>query len=437
MVMTVTVLEVLLIGLLIVLNGFFALSELAIISARKVKLQHLANQGDDRARLALELASSPSLFLSSVQVGITLIGILAGALGGATLTDEVSGLLSRIPILRPYAQTIGFLLVVITITFLSLIIGELVPKRFALLNPEVWAVRVAKPMRVVATVASPIVTVLSATSEAVLRLFRGAAAHRPPISDEEISMLFEEGITAGVFERAEKEIVNRLFHLSDRQVNAVMTLRSQIIWLEAQAPRDEVLRVMAEHPFSAYPVCEENLDHVIGIVYTKDLIPHIAAGQPLPLAELAREPLILTERFSALRAIERLKEREAHLAVIIDEYGATEGLLTFTDILESLIGEIIPSEEPAVIERSDGSLLVDGLLPTDELKEVLAVPSLPQEERGDYHTLAGFLMTYTGKVPDVGDVMVWEAFRFEVVDMDGTRIDRVLISRLPTPPLSD
>lgn len=419
--------ELLIILALILLNGFFALAELAIVSSRKSRLHRLAEDGNRRAQVALALAEEPSQFLSSVQVGITLIGILAGAIGGVALEEPLEKVLGRISGLSPtLAAMAAFVLVVGGLTYVTVTVGELVPKQVALNNPERWAARVAPTMRVFAWLTAPLVALFSASSSLLVRLLH-LPKQEPPVSDEEVSLLFEEGISAGVFEPEEKEIVDRLFRLSDRRVNAVMTPRTEVVWLDVEATPEEITETLVAHPFTAYPVCRGDLDHVEGVVLATDIVAARLQGRPVNLRELLQEPLTLYEGSCALTAIERLKESGTHLAIIIDEYGGTEGILTLLDLMESLVGELPSMEPPDIVPRPDGTFLVDGLLPIDELKELLDAEALPQEDTG-YQTIAGLLITNLSRIPAVGDRFEWDGFRFEVVDMDGTRVDRVLIT---------
>ncbi|HEX2950608.1 MAG TPA: hemolysin family protein [Armatimonadota bacterium] len=421
--------EAIIILLLLLINGFFALAEISIVSSRKSRLQRMANEGDRHAKIALDLANAPTTFLSSVQLGITLVGILAGAFGGATLSADLARVVRHIPGLARYAPTISFVAIVLIITYLTIIIGELAPKRIALINPERYARLVARPMSIISTIVSPLVAFLGASSDLLIKIFRIPAKAEPPVSDEEIRMLFEEGISAGVFERTEKDIVDRLFRLSDRRVNSIMTTRPDIVWLEVGEPQDEIVQTITTHDFTAYPVYEEDIDNIIGVVFAKDIVGRLLRNEMITLAEMVRKPLIFHESFHALRAIESLKQSGTHIAIVIDEYGTAQGILTLTDIFESLVGEIPSFEEPDIVRRDDGSLLIDGFLAIDELKSALQVPSLPYEEQGNYQTLAGFIMTYLGRVPKVGDHFTWNHFCFEVVDMDANRIDRVLITK--------
>lgn len=423
--------DALIILLLLLVNGFFALAEIAVVSSRKSRLQQLANAGKPGAKTALALANAPTMFLSSVQIGITLVSILAGAFGGAALSGHLAVYLRRIPVLAPYAGPLSFFVIVLLVAYLTIIIGELAPKRMALTDPERYALLVARPMRIISKIAAPLVQFLGWSSDVLLKLFRVRARMEPPVSDEEIRMLFDEGISAGVFERTEKDIVDRLFRLSDRRVNAIMTLRMDIVWLEVHASQEAILNTIVEHDYTAYPVCDEDLDSVIGIVLAKDIVRRLVDARPLVLSEMVRKPLVFHESYHALRAIDPLKQSGTHIAIIIDEYGGTQGILTLTDISESLVGEIPSFDEPDIVQRDDGSLLVDGFLAVDELKSALHLATLPYEEQGNYQTLAGFIMTYLGKVPKVGDSFDWHGLRFEIVDMDGNRLDRVLITRIP------
>jgi len=421
--------EIILILALIMLNGFFALSELAIVSSRKSRLRALAREGSRQARIALELANEPSRFLSSVQAGITLVGILAGAIGGVALEEPLGNVLARLPGLsRPLALTLAFVLVVSAITYFSVILGELVPKRMALNNPERWAMRVAPAMRLIARLTSPVVSLLSSSSDLIVRLLR-LPKNEQHVTDEEVSMLFEEGISAGVFDPAEKDIVDRLFRLSDRRVSSVMTPRIEVAWLDIELSRAEITEILVARPFTAYPVCEGDLDHVAGVVLAAELIAALLRNRPVSLRELLHPPLTLFEGFRALPAIERLKESGARLAIVVDEYGGTEGIITLADIFASLVGELPSTGQPDIVRRPDGTLLVDGMLPIDELKELLNVPDLPLEDEG-YQTLAGLLITNLGRIPYTGESFAWNGYRFEIVDLDGTRVDRVLIAPL-------
>lgn len=424
-------LEILIVLLLMFANGIFAMSEMAIVSARRARLQELAEQGDSQALAALELASSPNRFLSTVQVGITLIGILAGAFGGATIAQRLSTYIALIPALKQSSEAIAFGAVVLVITYLSLIIGELVPKRLALNSPEKIAATVAKPMQFVAVMVAPIVHLLSTSTELVLRLLRvNISSNEPLITEEEIKVLVRQGAEAGMFEVAEQDMVERVFNLGDRQVGSLMTPRLDIVWLDLRDSVEANRRKLVENHHNRYPVCMETLDNVLGVVNVTDVLRSSLSSQPFDLTTLLREPLFIPESTRALRVLELFKQLGTHIALVVDEYGITQGLVTLNDVMEVIIGDIPFADQPQeadVIQRDDGSWLVDGMLPIDELKELLDVEELPGEERGNYQTMGGFIITQLGHIPKSTDHFEWEGFRFEVMDMDGNRVDKVLV----------
>jgi putative hemolysin len=423
--------EVLFILLLLAANGVLAMSELAIVSSRKARLQRMAAAGDARARAALELANSPNNFLSTIQIGITLVGILAGAFGGATIAEQLGVQIARVPALAEYGETVGLGIVVLAITYLSLVVGELVPKRLALNNPERVARAVARPMVLLSRVASPFVHVLSISTSAVLHILRLKASNEPPVTEEEIKVLIEQGAQAGVILEAEQEMVESVFKLADRRVGALMTPRTDIAWLNVNDPPEKLYAQISASPYSRFPVCLGALDKVIGVVKAKDLLARCASGEPLDLRAVMRRPLFVPDSRSALQVLEAFKGGRTHLALLVDEYGAVEGLVTTNDVLEAIVGDIAPSGaqgDDGAVRRDDGSWLLDGSLPVEEFKEIFPVGKLPGEERSSYHTLAGFVMSYLGRIPGVADHFEWQGLRFEVVDMDGKRIDKVLVA---------
>ena len=425
--------EIVIILLLIIANGVFSMSEIAVISARKTRLQQLAEEGDSRARAALDLANAPSLFLATIQMGITLVGILTGAFGGVTMTNHLAALLDRIPLLAPYSHSIALGVVVLCITFLSLVIGELVPKRLALNKPERIASLVAAPMQLLSRIASPAVRLLSATTEMMVKLLGMRPSTEPPVTEEEIIFLINQGTVAGVFEEAEQDMLERVFRLGDRRVGAIMTHRKKIIWLDANDPVEKNRRKIARSVYSRFPVCQGRLGNIIGVVHVRDLLSRNLLGQPLDLKAASQQPLFVHENMHVVKVMELFRESGTQFALVIDEYGTIEGIVTLNDILESVIGDI-PSieelEEPKVVQREDGSWLVDGTLPADEVKELFEVKRLPGEKSGHYQTLGGFVMTYLKRVPAAGDNFECCGLRFEVVDMDGHRVDKVLIARV-------
>jgi len=422
--------EILFIAFLLLANGIFAMSELAIVSARKARLQHMCATGKSGACAALELAMSPDRFLSTIQIGITLIGILAGALGGATIAEQLGAQVSRAPALAPYGEAIGLTIVVVAITYVSLIVGELVPKRFALSHPERIATLVARPMKALSRFVSPIVSLLSISTSAVLTLLRLKHSTEPPVTEDEIKVLIEEGTQAGVFEAVEQEMVERVLKLADRSVSSIMTPRLDIIWLDTEDSREVIRKKVAESYYSRFPVCRKTLDHIVGVVKAKDMLARCFGGEEVDLQSVVKSPLFVPESRSALQVLELFKTSGTHMALVINEYGSVEGLVTTNDVLEAIVGDILPTNpqfEDYAIPRADGSWLFDGAIPIDEFKQIFKSGRLPGEERANYQTLAGFIYFHLGRVPRTADHFEWNGLRFEIVDMDGNRIDKVLV----------
>jgi len=426
--------QILIVICLIIANGLFAMAEIAIVTARKARLQQQADDGDSRARIALELANSPSRFLSTVQIGITLIGILAGAFGGATIADKLTPRLNLIPWIAPHGAAVGLVIVVLGITYLSLIIGELVPKQIALNNAERISAAVAPVMRILSWLASPLVHLLSLSSQLVLRVSGVKPSKDSAVTEEEIKLMIQQGTQEGVFEPTEQEMVERVFRLGDRTVNALMTPRPDVVWLDPQDPPEDIQRKITTNSHTHYPVAEGQIDNIIGLVNTKDLLSQNLSCQPIDLRSVLRPAIFVPETMSALEVLESFKKLRSHAAFIIDEHGGFQGLVTTSDLLEAIVGDIpMPDEveEAEIIQREDGSWLVDGKVPADELKELLQVDQLPFEEENLYQTLGGLVMAYLGRVPSSGENFEWGGFQFEVVDMDGHRVDKVMIQRQP------
>jgi magnesium and cobalt exporter, CNNM family len=426
-------LETLVIFLLIGANGLLAMSEIAIVVARKTRLQQSANSGDAGARVALELATHPNRFLATVQVGITLVGILAGAFGGATLAHKIERLAVGVPALAPYAGIIGVGVVVVAITFFSLVLGELAPKRIALVHAEQIASVVAAPMRALSWLAFPLVRLLSASTDLVLRFFRVRPSAEPPVTPEEIKILVEQGTALGVFEESEQDMIEGVLRLDERKIGAFMTPRIHMIWIDVGDSPETLRTKIVESRHSRFPVIQGSFANVLGVVSAKDLLKQSLDGQPTNLRQALGPPLFVPETASALKVLDLFKREGTHFALVTDEYGGIQGLVTDRDILEAIVGELPSRDEPSEPEvtiREDGSWLVDGLLNIDRLKEILEVDSMPDEESGHYHTVSGFMMTQLGGIPAVGEHFEWEGFRFEVMDMDGRRVDKVLIARV-------
>jgi putative hemolysin len=423
-------LEIVLILLFILLNGLLAMAEMAVVSARKSRLQQLANHGDIKARSALQLAENPADFLSTVQIGITLISILVGAFSGATIADRVASWLAFIPPLAPYKNSISIGLVVMAITLLSLVFGELVPKRLALNNAESVASSLAGPMHFLSRLTLPLVRLLSFFTEFILHIFGVKHSTIPPVSEEEIKVLIEQGTQAGIFEEAEQDMVAGVFRLGDRRIGTLMTPRIEIVWLDLEDSPEEVKRNIIDSPYSRFPVAIGDLDQIQGVVQAKDLLARSLTGQPLDLKACLETPLYVPESTPALKLLDFFRESRTHLALVIDEFGGLQGLVTLTDILRAIVGDILSVDEVSeseAVRREDGSWLLDGMLPLDEFTEIFQLSSLPNVEKGYYQTLGGFVMDFLGRIPSVGDNFEWGGLRFEVVDMDGFRVDKVLV----------
>lgn len=426
--------EILIIFVLLLANGVFAMAEIAIVSSRKARLKSLADEGDPRARAALALAQQPTNFLSTVQIGITLVGILAGAFGGATLSEKLSAQVATIPALAPYSGFIGIFVVVGAITYFSLIIGELVPKRVALSNPEGRAMLVAKPMTGLAALAAPVVWFLTVSTNVVLKVFGLGKDVEAPPSEEEISNLIEQGTTAGVFHKAERAMVEGVLRLDERSVTEIMTRRTKIVWLNVADPEEENWRKIVTSGHSHFPVYEGTRDNVVGMVSVKSLWANAAAGVPNNIRNHLTPPLFVPQTVHAVQLLESFKKIGKHLALVTDEFGSVQGLVTLIDVMEAIVGDLPePGDRlsPDAIQREDGSWLVDGGLAVDELRRRLTLPPLPGEADEDFETLGGFMLDRFGHVPRAGEHFSCHGWRFEIVDMDRHRVDKVLLQKLP------
>jgi putative hemolysin len=426
--------QILFLVLLIVANGIFSGSETAIISARKVRLEQLSKRGNLRAKLALKLANSPSNFLSTVQIAITLIGILTGTVGAGTIALPLGVFLESVPYLHNYSEPLSIGIVVSILTYLSLVIGELVPKKVALNNPEQIACTVAAPMRQLSRIASPVVHLLSFSTDSFVKLLGITASEDPPITEEEIKVLLEQGTQAGMFEEAEQEMVSRVFRLADRPIKTLMTPRRSIAWLDIEAPLEENQTEIVESSYSRFPVGEGSLDECVGILRVKDFLTAHLSGQNISIRDILQTPLFVAESTRVLNVLDLFKQTGTHIALVTDEYGGIEGLVTLNDIIEAIVGNLPDDREisePQIIQREDGSWLLDGLLSIDDLKTIVDRESLPNEEDGYYQTLGGFVMAYLGRIPISGEHFEVDNLRFEVMDMDGVRVDKVLVEVMP------
>ncbi len=420
--------QVLLIFALILLNGVFAMSEIAVVSARKSRLKQRADLGDAHARRALDLAEDPSRFLSTVQIGITLIGVFAGAYGGASLAAHFDDWLGRYPSIEPYSEELALAIVVACITYLSLVVGELVPKRIGLNHPERIASLVAGPMQKLAIVAAPVVHLLSASTDGLLRLLRVREPEGPTVTEADLAALLDAGTAAGVFEEEEHDLVERVFWLGDQRVSALMTPRQKIEWLDVHDPPEAHREELVRNRFSHYLVCDGDVDHVLGIVRVKDLFAALLEGRPLDLHATLRKPLLVPESLRALRLLEMFRESGIHIAVVLDEYGGVEGIVTINDVLEEIAGDLATHAAPRATQRKDGSWLVDASLTMGEFWDVLGLTDRRTGERAEYHTLGGLVVTELGRIPHTSDSFEAHGLHFEVVDMDGNRVDKVLVS---------
>lgn len=410
------------------------MAEFAVIAAKKIRLQQRSEHGDKRAAIALDLAQSTQDFLSAIQVGITVIGILAGAVSGASLAQALAKVLGRVAWLGRAANTVALVLVVSAITYVTLLLGELVPKSIALNNPERIASVVARPMRLFALITRPLVRFLGLSTRGILRMLGVRPTVEPPVTEDEIRALLEEGAEVGAIEEIEQDMVESVFRLNDRLASSLMTPRPDIVWLDIEDPPEELQRKILEAPYSRFPVAEGSLDNLLGEVHVKDLLVHLLEGKPFDLRAVLRKPLYVPEIMPALKVLEAFKESGTQMALVIDEYGGVQGVLTLTDLLEAIVGDIPTAgveEEPRAIQREDGSWLVDGMLPIEEFKEIFEIEALPSEEQGLYQTVAGFVVMELGEVPSPADYFEWAGLRFEVVDMDGPRVDKVLVTPLP------
>ena len=415
--------------LLILLNGVLAMSELAIVSSRKSKLQQMANNGKKHAQTVIELIENPNQFLSTIQIGITLIGILAGAFGGATLAEPLSNYLT---FLGEYAAIVSVIIVVIVITYLSLVIGELVPKRIALNNPEKIAVNIAKYMKILSKICGPLVIILSKSTNFVLRIIGIGESKERLVTEDEIKMLIEEGIEDGTIEKEEEDIIKRVFRLDDQKVDMLMTPKNDIIWIDLEDDVEESKKKIIASERSMFPVAKGDLDNVLGVVQTKDILSAIFKKEKFDIKKHLKKPLMVPENLPSLNILKLFKEnlQYVHMALVVDEYGSIEGLITLNDILEGIIGDIPgidEMDEPTAIERKDGSWLIDSGFQIDRFKELFEIEELGNGKEGDYTTLAGFILSYLNRIPDTGEEFSWENFDFEIVDKDGHHIDKILV----------
>jgi putative hemolysin len=430
--------ELFVLGLLLVISGLLAMAEMALGAARKARLRQLADEGDEKAQAALALGAEPARFLATVKVGITLCGILAGALAGRDVADQLAVWLVGFPLLAPWADYLAFAALVLAITFLFLFIGDLLPKRIALRNPEGVARFVAGPLEGLARVVSPAVRFVSAGLELLLKPFGLTRRREPPVTDEEVNILIEQGLRAGVFHKAEKEMVEGVLGLDQLPVTAIMTPRPKIIFLNIDDTEEVNWRKIVASGHSHFPVYQDNRDQVLGMVAVKALWAHAAISIPTSLKNLLTPPLVVPETMNCIQLLESFKKSGRHAALVADEFGSIQGMVTLIDVLEAIVGDL-PAQgqraQPQARQREDGSWLIDATLAINELRTILGLGELPlpQEAAADYQTLGGLVMTQFGRIPAAGDHFEWGGWRFEVVDMDRHRVDKVMVSRVPPP----
>ena len=423
--------EVVFILVLVLLNGVFALSELALVSVRRARLSVLESQGVKGAARAREMSEDPELFLPTVQIGITLVSMLEGVFGGARVSARLAAWLQQFPAAAPYADTVALVLVVLATTFLTLVLGELVPKQLALRAPERLAAFVAGPLGVLARVASPVVWVLGKSSNLVLRVFGSSKGERQGVTEEEVKAVLHEGTQAGALETEERVMIERLLRLGDKPVRAIMTPRTELVWIDRTDTAAEVAATLQSSPHSRYVVCDGAIDNVVGVVVAKDLLDRLLGGRQLSVTEVLRQPNVIPDTVSALETLERLKGDPLGLALVLDEYGSFEGVVTAADVLEAIVGEAVAASTPGGPAANVDQMMLDGAMPVDEAKSRLGLPALPSE--GDYHTLAGLLLALLRQIPREGDTVAFAGWEFTVKAMDGRRVARVDVRREPAP----
>ena len=425
--------EILLILVLTILNGVFSMSEIALVSSRRSKLETAAKNGDHRAQVALDLSNSPNRFLSTVQIGITLIGILLGIFSGDTLTTNVQNSVAKVEFLQPYAHSVAVVLVLLLLTYLSLVLGELVPKRIGLSNPEGIAKTMAAPMILLSRITSPFIALLTFSSDMLLKLLN-ITPNENAVTEEEIKSLIQEGTSGGAIEEIEQEIVQNVFQLGDRKITSLMTNRQDIVYLDLEDDLAENRAKVLEYRHSVFPLCNGSVDEVVGLVYTKDFLGKDLDTELMRLSDLKRDALFVPENNRAYQVLERFRERKQYVGMIVDEYGGVLGMVTLNDILDVLVGDINdnPGSDYEIRPREDGTYLIDAQLPFEDFLSYFNINITAQTRRDltGFDTLGGFALYILKDIPQTGETFVWQAYRFEIVDMDKSRIDKILVSRL-------
>lgn len=422
--------EIFIILILVFLNGFFAMSEIAIVSSKKARLEDLAQKGKRGAKIALSLITEPEKFLSTVQVGITLIGIVAGAYGGIAIAEDITPLIQKIALFEEAAEEISIIFVIAVITYLSLVIGELVPKTIAFNNPETIAVIVAPIMKLLSAAVSPVIWFLTISTKLFLRTFRIKQNTQPPITEEELKILLEQGSKHGTLETKEAEMIQSIFRFGDRKADSIMTLRKDVVWINANDSSEKIKEIIMKYKFSKYPVCDGSLDKMLGVISIRDFLENYFSNDEVDLRSIMLQPVIVTEYSNSLKILEKFRQSKNYIAIVIDEYGAVQGLITLHDLVENIFGdlpEIFEQNEEEIFYEKDGSMLIEGSFLVDELEELLKIYL---QDKDKYNTLGGLIMYHLNRIPNTGDSFELAHYLFKVVDMDGKRVDKVLVKKI-------
>jgi putative hemolysin len=426
--------EIAILFALIFLNGLFAMSEIALVTARKARLQKLIDEGDSGAAAAVKLGEDPTRFLSTIQIGITSIGVLNGIVGEAALAEPLSHWLVSLGVSQSYASFGATALVVVTITYFSIVVGELVPKRIGQSYPETFARLVARPINLLALATKPFVILLSASTRAILRLMGVKETKGTPVTEEEIHAMLVEGTSAGVIESHEHTMVRNVFRLDDRQIGSLMVPRADIVCLDVDDSFEDNLRHIEESDHARFPVVQGGIENILGVINARQWLARALKDKSQSLRDqVLQSPLYVPETITGMELLDNFRLSDVHMAFVIDEYGEVQGIITLQDLIEAITGEFQPRDPETswAVQREDGSWLLDGHIPVPELKDRLGLEEVPEEERGRYHTLSGMIMLLTGALPKVADAVKWEGWKLEIVDMDGRAIDKVLATRLP------
>ena len=415
------------------------MAEVALISSRKVRLQGLAKEGNWRAKLALRLASDPHRFLPTVQIGMTGVSIIAGAYGGTEVAGHLSAQFAHVPWLVKYAEVLGFVLTVTFTTLLTLVFGELVPKTIGISRPESIAMLLAPLMQFLYYITAPFVWLLSVSTKFILRVIRFTQRDEPPVTEDELKHLIEQGRQYGVLEQQESNMMRSIFRTADRNVSSLMTHRTDVDWIDVDASEEEIIKTIRQSIHTSFPVCNKSLDHVAGIVWTKDILLHVNTEEKWNLRSLLRQPLFVPESMPALELLENFRSTGNHVSIVLNEYGALEGIVTLYDVVEAIFGDIPMKEQSRdeAVQRADGSWLIDGMMQMPRWSDIIGLHDFSDEDIGNYNTLGGFVMHQLGKIPATGEQFQFRNYNFEVVDMDGMRVDKVLVKKAgnapPTP----